>query len=465
MLIRFSVRNFKSFGVDGASLDMVSSAKIRQHKSHELPCSEAKVLRNAVIYGANSAGKSNVIGAMRFMRECLLRGLLPRGAAESYCRIDPALKDEESLFDIQIGIGGRVYDYGFGCILDKGAFTSEWLYELHPSSRGEVLFEYERGDDSVRFGDALLKAMESSPRLRVYTDDFEQSGAFGSSLFLSFLNQAKSYRSDDEIIFFKQVFSWFAKGMVVVSADQPNMHARFYADRDLDDVAKLVASFDTGIDCIRKERITIEDLKKALPPGVVEKALVSIDESAPAGAPLGQAEKASVVIRSDVDYFGIEFTSFSDPVVTRMSIGHKGTASLFRFGEESDGTKRLFDFIDMLLSSDEETLFVVDELNRSFHPLMTRHFVELFNEAHADDRCQLVFTTHENDIMSFEFFRRDEIWFVERDAGGYSRMYPLDDFKDDDARSDARVGKRYMEGRYGGVPVLMFVEALEAIRG
>ena len=69
-------------------------------------------------------------------------------------------------------------------------------------------------------------------------------------------------------------------------------------------------------------------------------------------------------------------------------------------------------------------MFVIDELNRSFHPMLTQHLVELFNQVHANDDCQLVFTTHENDIMSYEYFRRDEIWFVERDEEGLSRLYP-----------------------------------------
>ena len=108
-------------------------------------------------------------------------------------------------------------------------------------------------------------------------------------------------------------------------------------------------------------------------------------------------------------------------------------------------------------------MFVIDELNRSFHPMLTQHLVELFNQVHANDDCQLVFTTHENDIMSYEYFRRDEIWFVERDEEGLSRLYPLDDFAADGARSDARLNKKYLEGRYGGVPVIDLSRARAAL--
>lgn len=86
------------------------------------------------------------------------------------------------------------------------------------------------------------------------------------------------------------------------------------------------------------------------------------------------------------------------------------------------------------------------------------------NQVHANDDCQLVFTTHENDIMSYEYFRRDEIWFVERDEEDLSRLHPLDDFAADGARSDARLNKKYLEGRYGGVPVIDLSRARAALK-
>ena len=122
----------------------------------------------------------------------------------------------------------------------------------------------------------------------------------------------------------------------------------------------------------------------------------------------------------------------------------------FSFSEESDGTKRLFDLIDMLLIDRPDTVFVVDELERSLHPKLTERFLKLFMEAHDGIRMQLVFTTHEDTIMDQSLFRRDEIWFVERDADNASRIYSLDRFKE---RYDKKLSKAYLEGRYGAIPV------------
>lgn len=112
--------------------------------------------------------------------------------------------------------------------------------------------------------------------------------------------------------------------------------------------------------------------------------------------------------------------------------------------------KRLFDLVDLLLSDKEDTIYVVDELERSLHPKLTEHFLQLFIDAHKNDRIQLLFTTHEDSIMNQDLFRRDEIWFVERDSSGASSVYSLDRFKE---RYDKKLSKAYLEGRYGAIPV------------
>ena len=122
----------------------------------------------------------------------------------------------------------------------------------------------------------------------------------------------------------------------------------------------------------------------------------------------------------------------------------------FGFEDESDGTRRLFDLLDMLLTETEDVVFVVDELERSLHPKLTQHFLELFSDVHKDRRVQLLFTTHESSIMDQELFRRDEIWFVERSGDNNSTLYSLDRFKE---RYDKVLSKAYLEGRYGAIPV------------
>ena len=99
---------------------------------------------------------------------------------------------------------------------------------------------------------------------------------------------------------------------------------------------------------------------------------------------------------------------------------------------------------------DDDIAYVVDELERSLHPKLTEHFLKLFSERHKDHKIQLLFTTHEAAIMDQELFRRDEIWFIERDGENNSKIYSLDRFKE---RYDKKLSKAYSEGRYGAIPV------------
>ena len=154
--------------------------------------------------------------------------------------------------------------------------------------------------------------------------------------------------------------------------------------------------------------------------------------------------------RIEGGFFNVRIKENSEPEITTLVLKHGKSAFDFSFYEESDGTKRLFDLIDMLLTDRPDTVFVVDELERSLHPKLTERFLELFMKAHDDVRMQLVFTTHEDTIMDQSLFRRDEIWFVERDIDNASKLYSLDRFKE---RYDKKLSKAYLEGRYGAIPV------------
>lgn len=157
-----------------------------------------------------------------------------------------------------------------------------------------------------------------------------------------------------------------------------------------------------------------------------------------------------LTLRITEGFFNIKIDNSGEPEITTLVLKHDKSFFDFSFNEESDGTKRLFDLIDMLINKEADTVYVVDELERSLHPKLTEHFLKLFMEAHKDDRTQLIFTTHEDTIMNQELFRRDEIWFVERDNSNSSKIYSLDRFEE---RYDKKLNKAYLEGRYGAIPV------------
>ena len=149
----------------------------------------------------------------------------------------------------------------------------------------------------------------------------------------------------------------------------------------------------------------------------------------------------------------------SNIILTSLkTVNHLKSFYDFGFEEESDGTRRLFDLMDMLLNKREDMLYVVDELERSLHPKLTERFLQLFMQLHSEERMQLLFTTHESSIMDQSIFRRDEIWFIERNAENASEIYSLDRFKE---RYDKVLSKAYLEGRYGAIPVFSTFEFRE----
>ena len=185
---------------------------------------------------------------------------------------------------------------------------------------------------------------------------------------------------------------------------------------------------------------------KMIPAQLIQSIMVQLK----ARLQVTNAKSVHMTWRAAEGFFNIRVQENAEPEITTLVLEHGKSSFDFSFSEESDGTKRLFDLIDMLLTDRPDTLFVVDELERSLHPKLTEHFLEKFMEAHENVRMQLVFTTHEDAIMDQSLFRRDEIWFVERDADNASRIYSLDRFKE---RYDKKLSKAYLEGRYGAIPV------------
>ncbi len=212
-------------------------------------------------------------------------------------------------------------------------------------------------------------------------------------------------------------------------------------DADSVELLKLFGAMDE-----KTKQITIDEMGKMIPAEVVQ----GIFSQLKAQLQMSNLPSIQMTWRVEGGFFNIRIREGEEPEISTLVLRHGKSVFDFNFSEESDGTKRLFDLIDMLLTERPDTVFVVDELERSLHPKLTEHFLKLFMEAHDGVRMQLVFTTHEDTIMDQSLFRRDEIWFVERDADNASKIYSLDRFKE---RYDKKLSKAYLEGRYGAIPV------------
>lgn len=442
MLTKITVGNFKSFNKE-AELTMISSTKIRTKVDHRVKVgSSTRLLKHSTVYGANAAGKSNLIEFFKFFKFTVENGL-PVSCTKYFCKNNEENEQRDSIFEIQMEIDGKFYAYGFTARLAERWITGEWLYELYQNGSARRIFERE-SNSKPELDSSVSLTKDEKTKFITYADDFEDNIV---GLFLTEMNRGKKINEDSNLQIFRLVFNWIKTHIVVVSPNKPITDFKYYYEEDsLELINKLISTFDTGVTNVRIEEIDTNELSKMLPKPIIDDVMEQIKKN------MDEAGKAPFRMsgRSDTMFFNIEGKDNEDLKITTIKLKHGKSPFDFDFEDESDGTRRLFDLLDMLLIEEDDIVYVVDELERSLHPKLTEHFLKLFGERHKNHKIQLIFTTHESSIMDQELFRRDEIWFIERDDENNSSIYSLDRFKE---RYDKKLSKAYLEGRYGAIPV------------
>lgn len=452
MLLKFSVQNFRSFK-DAVTLDLVSSSKIQSLPEHVSRFGHLKVLKNAAIYGANAAGKSNLHAALSLVQFTLVQGRLPLNVTSSYCKLRPLGSTEESSFDLLFEVDDKFFDYGFSARLAERTITSEWLIALElgteRSWKTTTLFE-RREAASPKLGTSVAASDTDKSRFELYASDFASSR---DGLFLSELNRGKQFEASSSFHLFQVAYRYLCSRVRIVgTGDVVPYDISFLSREKLRNISSIMAGFDTGIDKVERVSIEASKLGELIPKQVLDDVKGRLSDIAGR-----KVEAEGMVVRTGTSFVVVEYRKNEDPDVSKICTKHAGSFYDFDFGEESEGTKRLFDFLGLLFTGDRDAVFFVDEIDRSLHPMLTKHLIELVNATHAHDNVQLIFTTHEDSLMDGNVLRNDEIWFIDRSAEDGSHLYPLDQFK---VRSDKKVSKAYWDGRYGGVPVLSSVRSL-----
>ncbi|MDT0124515.1 ATP/GTP-binding protein [Paenibacillus sp. RRE4] len=446
MLVRFSVENFKSF-FDRQELMMIPAKKIKLNKEHTVQFDKVSLLRTATIYGANASGKSNLIEAMKFAKY-VITNKVPLQASKMYCRVVPEGMSRHSTFEFEILKNNKFYAYGFSINLYERKIISEWLYELIPDKDIQhMLFERETEVSRIELGSRVTLDEIDLMKFKTYTLDFEENN---SELFLKEMNRNKKFKHGSSLEFFKDVFEWFDEDLVTIFPEEPFTNFEyFYGDDGIQKINKIIDFFDTGISKVKIEEISLSDMQSKLPKKLLEDLFANLKDK----LENSENNKISMMsLRTKNAFYNIKAVPGDEPIITTIKLEH-GEKSLsdFEFDEESDGTRRLFDLLDILISNEKNKVYVIDELERSLHPKLTYKFIELFFEILKENHTQLIFTTHESTIMDQNLLRRDEIWFVERNKNNISHLYSLDRFKE---RYDKKLSKAYLDGRYGAIPVL-----------
>lgn len=435
MLIQVNVQNFKSFN-ELNSLNLIASNKLRKQKERLYESDTISLLKSTVIYGSNASGKSNFVEVLRFMKKCVMNQEIPIESYNWYCRNHEDNKEKISSFSVQLLLNEDCYEYGFDAILNTQTIKDEWIVDLN---KKKIL--YQRNNDGKPLN-GLNLGREDCMRMEIYLDDFLHND---KSLFLTEMNRNKSFDKDSELSVYHRIYNWFVKDLNVVLPDMPLTKFSYYYDEStLSNIKKIVRSFDTGIEDIEIKNMSEEQLQNKIGISLYKDVINELKKNVQK-----QGQELNLSMRSKKEFFNITMNDNYDLEIKTLCFKHGQSMLDFEFCEESDGTKRVFDFLDILLNKNQNSVYVIDEMERSLHPNLFNRFIELLNEYQKQSNIQVIFTTHESSIMKQDLFRRDQIWFIERNKDNDSRIYSLDTFNE---RFDKKISKAYLDGRYGAIP-------------
>ena len=435
MLIQVNVQNFKSFN-ELNSLNLIASNKLRKQKERLYESDTISLLKSTVIYGSNASGKSNFVEVLRFMKKCVMNQEIPIESYNWYCRNHEDNKEKISSFSVQLLLNEDCYEYGFDAILNTQTIKDEWIVDLN---KKKIL--YQRNNDGKPLN-GLNLGREDRMRMEIYLDDFLHND---KSLFLTEMNRNKSFDKDSELSVYHRIYNWFVKDLNVVLPDMPLTKFSYYYDEStLSNIKKIVRSFDTGIEDIEIKNMSEEQLQNKIGISLYKDVINELKKNVQK-----QGQELNLSMRSKKEFFNITMNDNYDLEIKTLCFKHGQSMLDFEFCEESDGTKRVFDFLDILLNKNQNSVYVIDEMERSLHPNLFNRFIELLNEYQKQSNIQVIFTTHESSIMKQDLFRRDQIWSIERNKDNDSRIYSLDTFNE---RFDKKISKAYLDGRYGAIP-------------
>ncbi|MBV1929529.1 MAG: ATP-binding protein [Gammaproteobacteria bacterium] len=425
MLVEFTVKNYRSVREEQVLSMVKAKGDELKHSNSFLPDAPASVplLRSAAIYGPNAAGKSNVIRAMMEM-ESIVRNSASASQEGDDIPVTPFLFDdissnEPTEFEIVFISEGIRYQFGFSAT--KSQVIEEWLI-AYPKGRAQRWYSRRYNKDTdvseYKFGDFL------SGQKSVW-----QNATRKNALFLSTAVQLNSEQ-------LKPVFNWFKDKLrpANVGGWGPGFTASICEKGSAKDrVLNFLKAADFDIHDIQidKEKFDPESLPDEFPEKVREKIIKEMKD------------------KEIVDIKTIHRTN-------------SGSLIPLDFDEESDGTKKFFSFAGPWIDTlNKGYILVIDELHDNLHPRMVRYLVDLFhNDKTNPKNAQLIFTTHETSILSQDVFRRDQIWFCEKDKFQATTLYPLTDFSPRKDRENIELG--YLSGRYGAFPFVSSFELNEA---
>lgn len=402
MILEFSVKNFLSFK-EKVTFSMIANSN-KELNDNYVEIGGNKVLRSAAVYGANASGKSNlfkiltlVVLMLRSSNSVDINAKLPLIPF----KLDKGSVNKPSEFEIKFILDETRYVYGF--IADKDKIYDEYLY-YYPNGRETKIFDRTNINEYsyTQKDEKILREIEAKNAQNKF-----------------FLATATNWNFDKT----KAAYNFLTNGIGTCNNLEilKNMAYKMYETNP--DYLK-----DFAIDFLQKADFNIEDYQ------------------------ISQIDVPGEFLTAIPEF--ITKTLPDKPKAYQVLFKHKNSDNYLSIDEESLGTQMIFAFIPFLADSlKNKKVLIIDELDKSLHPFLVQYIVEIFNDAEINKNgSQLIFNTHDTNLLDLNILRRDQIWFTEKNSEtGESDLYSLSDFS---VRKQENVEKGYMLGRYGAVPFI-----------
>lgn len=396
MLIRFSFKNFKSFKNENC-LDMEATS-LKEHEYNIAKTESGEYLKVSAIYGANASGKTNVLQAFGYMKNrVLITDDSRKNTPMDENVFTYMINDDPISLEVEIlAKNAKIYKYGFEVL--KDSIISEWLFEKRVN-KFYTIFERENNIVSLKNNNKTTEFANIDSR----------------TLFLNIFSKIDSNNED-----FNNVVTWFINANYLDLGNplfENNINNRISLkilsdEKYKNELIRFIKTFESGIEGIKITPDSIEAVK-------------------------------------------------NNNGVVKIELIHKGENGIIKalpLELESNGTRKMFHLFDFFMDALKFGMVLfIDELDAKLHPLLTRYIINLFHKEETNiGNGQLIYSTHDTVNLNKDTFRRDEIWFAEKDKDGISTIYSLSDYKINDTkvRNDATYNKDYLSGRYGAIPVL-----------
>ncbi len=417
MLIEFSVGNYRSFKEQVTFSMVAANLVVQDNKLDENNVFEVdddlKLLKSTAIYGANASGKSNLAKALGFMKWFMINSSKETQSTEKIgverFQLSTETEAQPSFFEIVFFMNGKRYRYGFEATRDK--VITEWLFYV-PKSKETKLFQRKLNKISIS---------------KTYKADGIQQKTRHNALFLSV-----SAQFNVEIA--EKILDWLTNRVKIVSGLDDRGYQRYTVNclinnKNQDEILQLLKKLDLGFSNVKVEEveITVDSLPSELPD-----------------------EIKNFILKNE----GSKVTSVQTIHRKFDEQGNSISTELFDLDDqESEGTQKVFALAGPIVDTLKDgKVLIIDELDGRIHPLISRAIVELFNSHETNSsNAQLIFMTHDTNLLSNKLFRRDQIWFTEKNRYGATDLYSLAEYN---IPNDASFKNDYIKGKYGAIPYI-----------